>query len=265
MTRHWGLLGGLMLLAVAMARPAAAQAWNYFHALPEIERFHTLAIDVEIIGRLEPGDRVYVAPISGKLGGNGFYFGLQTDLHQSKAGKMTGKGLIFSRWGEVAPTDAQPAPGGWIEAQSHAQSREGDFAGVRLPYAWRAGKYTFRLETRSAAPLTGQWLDLAMDDHQQGRRVDIGSLRFPAALPARFDRRPASFVEFYGSLPRHPTQPDLVVAPDFTIRFGPPRVNGAITPDGGTIHHSRRLPSLARVTPDAGGGVTMAVGGTVRP
>lgn len=252
-----------LLAVVAWTDLAAAQAWNYVQRMPRIEDFRTLAVDVEIGPGLEVGHRVYVAAAQGFVEQSGFYFGLQTDLHDSRSGKMVGKGIIFSRWGVAEAGDARPAPGGWVEAQIHAQSREGDFAGIRLPYAWTPGRYTFRLDSRSAAPALGQWFELSMHDHQTNRLVTVGALRFPAPAPARIDREIRSFVEFYGeTLPRAPGRPDLVTAPRFTVRFGPPRVNGAILPTRGFLSDSRKYPSLAHVTAQPDGGAVMVVGGT---
>lgn len=256
------LFAWMFLALVAIVDVAAAQAWNYVQRMPRIEDFRTLAVDVEIGPGLNVGDRVYVAAAQGFVEQSGFYFGLQTDLHDSKAGKMVGKGIIFSRWGIADAGDARPAPGGWVEAQIHAQSREGDFAGIRLPYDWTPGRYTFRMEARSAAPLMGQWFDLSMQDHQRNRLVSIGALRFPSPAPARIEREIRSFVEFYGALPRAPGQPDRVKAPSFTIRFGPPRVNGAILPTRSFLSDSRKYPTLARVTAQPDGGAVMVVGGT---
>jgi hypothetical protein len=251
-----------MIVWLAGIGPAAAQAWNYVQKMPKILDFRTLAVDVEISPGFGKGDRVYVAAAQGFVADTGFYFGLQTDLHDSRTGRMVGKGVVFSRWGAAEPGDARPGPGGWAEAQLHAQSREGDFAGIRLPYEWSPGRYTFRVESRSAAPLIGQWFDLAMQDHQTNRRIEIGSLRFPNPAPAKLHSELRSFVEFYGDLPRHPTMPELAVAPEFTVRFGPPRVNGAIEPLRGSVSPSRKLPSLARVTAQPDGGALMSVGGS---
>lgn len=276
MTGFWRtsrLLALCLLTALALwAGPAGAQEWkrlpwhlaDYFFRLPEIADFRTLSIEVDIQGRIEPGHYVYVAPLNGKIGGDMFYFGLQTDLYNGPARKMVGKGLIFSRWGVAEAGDGRPGPGGWSEAMTHSQSGEGDFASVRLPYAWQPGRYTFRLESRSAAPLPGQWVDLSVTDHQRARRIEVGALRFPAAPPARFDPQPAGFVEIYGKPPADPARPGQIVAPDISVRLGPPLINGAIGPMGGDIHQSRRVPPLARVTKTADHGAMVVVGGTAK-
>ncbi|MBF0326609.1 DUF3472 domain-containing protein [Magnetospirillum moscoviense] len=259
----------LAALLVA-AGPAGAQEWkrlpwhlvDYFYRMPDIADFRTLSMEVEIQGRVEPGQYVYVAPLNGKIGGNMFYFGLQTDLYNGDTRKMMGKGFIFSRWGAAEAGDGKPGPGGWAEAMTHTQSGEGDFASVRLPYAWQPGRYTFRMEARPATPLPGQWVDLSVTDHARARRVEIGSLRFPTNAPARFDPMPASFVEIYGKLPKDPARPGLLVAPDFTVRFAPPLVNGGLSPLGGDVHQSSRVPPFARLTRAADHGAMVVVGGT---
>ncbi|CAA7612946.1 hypothetical protein [Magnetospirillum sp. UT-4] len=251
-----------VLAWLAAAGPAASTAWNYIYSYPPVADFRTLAVDVTISPGLKQGDSVYIAPFRGTLGDSIFYFGLQTDLHQSATGRTVGKGIVFSRWGAVTADDARPVAGGWSEAQTHAESREGDFTGVRLPYAWTSGRYTFRMESRIASPLPGQWLDLSMHDHQSGRRVEIGSLRFPAPPPARLAGDPASFVEFYATLPRPPDRPGYVMLPTFDVTFTPPRVNGAITPIAGSVHSPRRVKSLGRVTTAPDGQVKMAIGGS---
>jgi hypothetical protein len=261
----WSLAALALWLAPAHAEPWKNLPWHlvdYFYRMPDIGDFRALTMDVEVQGRLESGQFVYIAPLNGKIGGNMFYFGLQTDLYNGDRRKMMGKGFIFSRWGAAEVGDGKAADGGWAEAMTHTQSGEGDFASVRVPYAWGSGRYTFRIETRSAAPLTGQWADLSVTDHDRARRIEVGSLRFPTPPPARFDRQPASFVEIYGRLPTSPAQPSLLTAPDFTVRFGPPRVNGAIGPEGGDIHQSRRVPPFARLTRAADHGALVVVGGT---
>jgi hypothetical protein len=265
-----GLLVGLVVLAGPWADTAQAQwkklPWHlvdHYYRMPEIADFRTLSIDLDLQGHVEPGQFVYIAALNGKISGDLFYFGFQSDLWNTNQRKSAGKGIIFSRWGKADKADARPTAPGWAESLTDSQSGEGDFASIRLPFDWQQGRYVFRVETRSAAPRTGLWADLAVIDKDRNRRIDVGSLRFPATPPVGFDPLPASFVEIYGKLPRSATDPQVRVAPDFTVRFAPPLVNGAILPIGNDFHQSRRVPPLARLTRGADFGASVVVGGTV--
>lgn len=264
--RKWRLPAALFALLLWVG-PVTAEPWKklpwhladyYFH-MPAIADFRTLSMDVEIQGDLRPGQYVYISPLNGKIGGAMFYFGMQTDLSRAKPQSQVGKGFIFSRWGGTRPEDGIPAAGGWIDSLTHQQSGEGDFVSARLAYDWQPGRYTFRLEARPQGD--GQWLDLSVTDHQRLRRLEIGSLRVPVAPPASFDPRPAAFVEIYGRPPRHPDNPAWLKAPDFSVRFSAPRVNGALMPEGGSVHQSTRVPPFARVVRGADFGAAITIGG----
>jgi hypothetical protein len=253
--RLWlfGLAGGLLAL-VALAT-ASAEAWrplpwhllDHTWSYPPVPEFQQLSAQVEIAGRVGSGDHVYIAPLYGKVGGTAFYFGMQTDL----GGK--GPGFIFSRWGAATREDGRPAPGGWVDALTDAQSGEGDFVGVRLSYPWTPGRYTFRL--RAVPEGRVQRLELEVFDHQRARLVDLGSLRTPSAAAAFFSE-PVAFVEIYGKRP--PAGP---VTP-FTVSFKPPLVNGSIQPSDGRSRTPAGVPPLARVQ-RAADAIVIQVGGFV--
>jgi hypothetical protein len=246
----------LCVLAVAAAFVAAAAlageprpmpwhlvdaAWPY----PPVAEFRQLSAEVEIRGM--PGERVYIAPVYGRIGATPFYFGMQTSL----GGR--GPGFLFSRWGPARRDDARPAAGGWAEALTDSQSGEGDFAGVRLPYAWTPGRYTFRLQALPEAD--GRRVELEVFDHQRGRLVEVGALRFRGST-AGFSPEAVGFVELYGA------RPAPGPLPGFTVVLAPPLVNGAVMPADARWRTPAGVPPLAR-TSRAAASVVVEVGGPV--
>jgi hypothetical protein len=253
--RTWliGLTG--VLIALVAAASAIAESWrplpwhlvDHTWRYPPIPEFQQLSAQVDIRGQLGPGSNVYIAPLYGKIGTVPFYFGMQTDL----GGK--GPGFIFSRWGQATRDDGHPAPGGWVDALTDSQSGEGDFAGVRLSYPWTPGLYSFRMRARPEDGATR--VELEVFDHQRGRLIDVGSLRFPTATTA-FSPDATGFVEIYGK--RTPTGS---VAP-FSVTFKPPLVNGVVQPSDGRSWTPKGVPPLAR-TAKAADSVVIEVGGMI--
>jgi hypothetical protein len=129
----------------------------------------------------DPGTAVglYFAPLSGKIDGTTFYFGVQTKLNKPGTGSV-GKGLLFSHWGSFDAADTRAAPGGFIELGTH----EGTFIGVRLPYAWKAGSYELLLQ-RAEQSGDGDWFDVNVTDLASGTKTYVGGLRFARADPTR--------------------------------------------------------------------------------
>ncbi|CDL01015.1 conserved protein of unknown function [Magnetospirillum gryphiswaldense MSR-1 v2] len=174
-------------------------AWHLvdmWYDLGDSQPFKSLTIEVEVDGDVtEPGrDKlIYIAPVYGKINGSGFYFGMQTDVSRPGGAK---RGFIFSRWGRASSEDAAPAEGGWSAALTHAQSNEGDFAGVRVAYPWKAGRYLFRMEP-TMSDGGGTWVALVVGEYDSGKVIEVGSVRFPGQ-DLTIDKDAVSFVEIYG-------------------------------------------------------------------
>lgn len=249
------------LVSGAWAKSVKPLPWHlvdYFYQMPAVPDFRSLAITVDVQGRAPAeGDFIFIAPLWGKIGNASFYFGMQTDLYHNATRRMAGPGFIFSRWGETTPEDARPEPGGWSAALTHAKSGEGDFVGVRLPYRWATGRYTFRIDARPDDGAVGQWLTLAVHEHLSGRRIAVGSLRFAVPFPGRTAPRPASFVELYARPAGQ--QLDAYLPPRFSVVFGWPLFNNGVRPLLGEARHDPAVPSLADVR-ESGNGITVAVG-----
>ncbi|MFN3076742.1 MAG: hypothetical protein ABT940_07680 [Alphaproteobacteria bacterium] len=244
-----------LLLGTATAAEYKPLPWHladYHHHLPEVSDFGTLSIDVDIRGKIGEGDFLFLAPLWGHIGRNSFYFGMQTDMIDDTHNRVVGRGLLFSRWGPATTADARAAAGGWSTALTDAKSREGDFTSVRRGYAWTPGRYTFRLTVQGSGTSGGQWLALSMEDHQTGRRVPVGSLRFEDGTPARFGTRPVSFVEVYrrppGTVASQPYSP-----PPLAVTMGPLVVNDRIRPRGGQTYIGAKVPQVAKVTEEVAG------------
>lgn len=241
------IAAGLAALIVTAAATAAdATDWrplpwhliDHTYRIPPAARFHSLNMDVELTGTPATGDFLYVAPLWGEIGGNGFYFGLQTDIWDGHCPCYRGKGAIFSRWGRASLADARPAAAGWSEALDAAHSAENAYAGVRLPYGWRGGAYHFHLAAQDTAD-GGCWVDLTITEDASGRTDDVGSLHFPRCGPVM--PSPVSFVEVYG---RNAPAPPRI--PTLTVRFHGPVVNGQPIVSAGSWYIPTGVPPVAR-------------------
>ncbi len=250
--RRAGVAAAALVLAAVGASAGSLEAlpWHlvdYTYDFDPVGAFQSLDIDIDISGDTAPGHYLYVSPIWGKIGGAGFYFGLQTDV-SGHGGGDRGAGVIFSRWGAATTADARPAARGWAEALDDGHSGEGDFVGVRLPYAWGPGSYHFRLGTLAAAG-GGCWVDLEVRKRGAGEAVDAGSLRFRSC--DTFYPNPVSFIEIYALPPG--TAPDRARLPHTAIRIHPPVVNGFRLPLRASPHIPRGVPPLAAMTRDSDG------------
>ncbi|MCA9580559.1 MAG: hypothetical protein KC416_02115 [Myxococcales bacterium] len=162
-----------------------------------------LSFDIEVHEDPGTGAGLYFAPVSGvAIDGNPLYLGMQTDMIDNDAGGVRrGHGFTFSRWDTLSPDDFDVAAGGYSEIGTH----EGEFVGVRQPYDWSEGTYTFQLSRRDAGdgPQSHDWFDLTVIDRQTGEEVQVGSLRFerqdpniPATLSAGPDADTTRFTSF---------------------------------------------------------------------
>jgi hypothetical protein len=101
------------------------------------------------------------------IGGNPIYFGFQTSLHNPEVG-FVGPGFIFSRWGSLDKNELRINDnGGFYELGTH----EGEFIGVRLPYAFSATTYRVSLVHEG-----DHWYRLEFTP-AGGAPLDVGSLR----------------------------------------------------------------------------------------
>ncbi len=230
-------------------RPLPWHLVDHYYNFTDVGAFQSLRIEVGIKGRPAAGDYLYISPLWGKIGSSGFYFGLQTDVHDSRKGDYNGKGVIFSRWGGTSTGDTRPASNGWSVGLTHEKSGEGDFAGVRIPFEWSEGSYTFRLFRRPAEG-TACWVDLEILDRGKATRTDGGGLRFPDC--GSFYKGPASFIEIY-KLPKGASWPGNYRAPKIEVRFHLPVVNDVHLPRESKSLVPPEVPAFARMTKDSEG------------
>ena len=144
---------------------------------------------------------VYLSPYGASIDGAQFYFGVQNDVYKPDEGGI-GKGLIFSTWWsfDAADTRVDSAGGGFIQLGTH----EGQFVGIRRPYAWSVGEHRLRI-ARGEPERGGDWFDLSCDG------TWIGALRFPRrdpAVPARIDPQGTTFLEVYDTAETFAEIPD---------------------------------------------------------
>lgn len=129
----------------------------------------------------DPGSAVglYFAPWNGYIDGTMFYVGTQTNM-QKPGAPPVGKGFLFSRWNTLDEADTRKNPSGYIELGTH----EGEFAGVRMPYAWTTGWYSVSLhrEAENVADGERDWFAVTVTDLASCTTVDVGALRFPRAV-----------------------------------------------------------------------------------
>jgi hypothetical protein len=185
--------------------------------------FESLAVDVTISDDVPSSVNLYIAPIGlGHLSKTPFYGGIQTqaDGYTKRVPKLRtiGPGFLFSMWGERSLDAIRPSEGGFCQSSGH----EGDFVSVRRPYAWKKGKYTYRLTRMDQEVIDGKpftWVGAFVYSHEKGENVFVGALRFKGEKLV-LDRKVANFVEVYGR--RRP----VADIPKVMVTLGPPVVNG---------------------------------------
>lgn len=200
----------------------------------EVKDFTSFSVDVDISTDM-PSDQynLYISPFSSSLNGHLIYGGLQTNCngwdamnpgnHKRLHG---GPGFIFSRWSEkpdLTLKDVRATPGGFVEAAGY----EGNFVSGRRPYAWKAGKYTFRLQRLDTEIIEGKsftWVGAFVDEHATGRKIFVNSLRFPGDTLVHSGKN-AGFMEFYATEKLH-TPPDLATLPALEVKFSNLCYNG---------------------------------------
>ena len=209
----------------ALARPPEHMVyawwdWDYSNAQRDHESaLGQITVDVEIHNDIELAGRngIYLMVCSGDVEGIGYYFGLQTNVHDPNMGnRYRGKGLIFSRWDERDLKHARPAEDGWTQSSGH----EGDFIGVRRSYDWGSGTYRLRIGP-DGADAGGQWYGVWITDMSTGQETWSGSLKFPyVSGPALLRPRCYNTVEIYGK----PIAPQDV--PYLKVTLSPPMGDG---------------------------------------
>jgi hypothetical protein len=121
-------------------------------------------------------DGLYYQMYQGAINGEGFYFGLQTDVFKPGVGP-SGKGLIFSRWGTRDLSNARVSEGGWTQSAGY----EGDFIGIRMNYPWTTHTYRLRI-AKMESDEVGDWYGIWIRDLEAGSETYFGALRFPRSL-----------------------------------------------------------------------------------
>ena len=172
----------------------------------------------------DPGDfsdrnGLYFMVCYAAVGDDGFYFGLQTDVRDPTLGAGRGKGLIFSRWGDLDLTDARIAGGsdGWAQESGH----EGDFIGVRRAYEWDTGDYRMWMAS-DGEDSDGEWYGVWLTDLDTGETLWVGSLQFPFTDGDAVITTPAnSVLEIYGPPPVRP-----IDIPEWHVSLDPPDADG---------------------------------------
>jgi len=157
-----------------------------------LKKLVDVSIDVTFHTEPKPAAAVYLQLYDFHIGNTGQYFGFQYAF--SKRGELKTK-FIWSRWGTRDKADAWVAEGGWIESAGY----EGDFVGIRYPYAWGKGSYTVHVIMRETDGV-GTWYEMHIYDHRKKIWMKIGRLRFPPAkggLPFIRDGG-GSWCEVYG-------------------------------------------------------------------
>jgi hypothetical protein len=135
--------------------------------------FEDFQIDVTIHNDVEARPGMYFQMYQGRIGEVGIYFGLQTDVFEPGKGGQ-GKGLIFSRWKTRDLADTRAVSDGWAQSAGY----EGDFVGIRKPYAWTNHRYRLRL-TVVDEDEAGLWYGFFILDYDTKREDYAGAIRFP--------------------------------------------------------------------------------------
>ena len=196
--------------------------WGPGIGFKELDVAFTIHDDV---GNLPGGNGLYLMVAAGSIAGQQFYFGLQSNAYTGTPPyEGRGKALIFSRWGTRDLELTRIPTDGWSQSSGH----EGDFIGVRRPYAWGAGDYVVRLAPDGGSGPDGQWYGLWITDLSTEADTWIGSMRFPREDGmTRIGRTVYSTVEVYGGTPMRPidipewhVSMSLPLGDDVTARWG---------------------------------------------
>lgn len=204
----WAVLAASVLLAADGAAPPERTIrgtpwhlvdlwWDRGAAQP----FESLAIDVAIADDVPPEVNLYVAPVGiAHLDKTPFYGGIQTNADGNTRAdprlRKIGPGFLMSMWGERSLEAIRPSDGGLLQSSGH----EGDFVSVRRPFAWKKGKFTYRVVRMERQTIQGRpyrWVGAFVRVHATDENIFIGALRFPGD-ELTLAHNTASFVEIYG-------------------------------------------------------------------
>ena len=157
--------------------------------------FEDLQIDFTILEDIPEKPGIYLQFYQGKIGDAGFYFGLQTDVHEPGKGGR-GKGILFSRWGTRDLANVRPVSNGWVQSAGY----EGDFVGIRRTYRWTNHRYRFRL-TRVDEDSKGVWYGLFILDYDTREEDYAGAIRFPkrGTRPPKIQDGGGTWTEIYSN------------------------------------------------------------------
>lgn len=167
----------------------------------EAQPFESLALDVEIADEVPTDINLYVAPVGiAHLNKTPFYGGIQTNADGNTRSdpklRKIGPGFLMSMWGERSLDAIRPSDGGLLQSSGH----EGDFVSVRRPFAWKKGKFTYRVVRMEKQLIDGKpyrWVGAFVRVHATDENIFVGALRFPGD-DLKLSHNTASFVEIYG-------------------------------------------------------------------
>jgi len=190
--------------------------------------FQRLDIDVTVTD-VSSEYNFYISPINTSINDCMLYAGIQTNtLGERSKNDHTlinlGKGGIFSRWSkdQITPIGLEYVDM-FDDGACASSGTEGQFCGVRRPFDWTSGTYTFSLIKENTilhndAPHT--WVAYDITNKKTNETKRIGRLLFEGkSLKLRNEF--AFFVEVYGTEAK---------IPPATVSFGFPRVNGIELP-----------------------------------
>lgn len=258
----------LLLLALAPAAAPAADSPTQYKRMPwhlvdlwwDLGRDHSFqsySIDVEISHQPPADVNLYIAPIGlGRLSRTPFYGGIQTQADgytkRDRRLRKLGPGFLMSMWGQRSHDAIRPSAGGYCQSSGH----EGDFVSVRRPFAWKQGKFTYRIVRMDEEVVDGKpftWVGAFVYVHATDENIFIGALRFPGR-DLVLSGKIAGFVEIYGrAIP-------VEKIPKLTITFGNLRVNGEPAEvKGATAIYPKGVPDYAAAAA-AGMSVVVRVG-----
>lgn len=240
------------MTATGMTQELPPPPWHLVdivYRIPKAVEFKSLSIDAEISGQVEPGVGLYIAPFGyGKLNGIGFYGGVQNWRNFSPENGIDpelNRIGIFSRWEERDLRFTRTVSGGWNQSSGH----EGDFIGVRAPYPWKTGRYTFTLSSgdpaKASGGIVGRWIEMHIRSHADGTVRAIGALFFPRK-DQELDTTIYSFVEIFGARVPKARYPRMKIVFSRFLLNGQP-----LAPEEVHASFPEDVPQIASVTGDA--------------
>src|SRR5260221_316880 len=92
--------------------------------LPRAFSLETISIDIVIMNSIPDSSNFFVVPIAGSINGYKFYAGCITNIPDAsdvlgRPKDNIGRGLIFSKWGDLDADSIRPGSGGYHLVSSH--------------------------------------------------------------------------------------------------------------------------------------------------